>query len=165
MEFVINAASSATNTNQYQLYWNSGNNEGLNDNTMWGDVLLTGYSDRTPMQLNTFMLKTNIQKATPAPDSTSGLVCSIWVDETELDSALSAANTALATATTQAEIDYADLNLDRALRGNRRKSKYPDPYELPTINNLPDPFTFFDGKKVRSVREWAKRRAEINLFQ
>jgi endo-1,4-beta-xylanase len=166
MEFVINAASSATNSNQYQLYWNSGNNQGLNDNTMWGDVLLTGHDGWKPMQLNTFMLKTNIQKATPAPDSTSGLVRGIWVDETDLDYALKAANSALATAKTQAEIDYADLNLDRALRGLRRKGKYPDPYELRAVNNLPDPFTFFDGGKVRSLEDWAERRAEIkDLFQ
>ncbi len=37
MEFSINAASSATNTNQYRLFWSSGNNHGTDDNTMWGD--------------------------------------------------------------------------------------------------------------------------------
>lgn len=166
MEFVINAASSATNTNQYQLYWNSGDNQGLNDNTMWGDVLLTSHDRNQPMQLNTFMLKINIGKATPAPDSTSGLVRGIWVDETELDNALKEANNALATAKTQDEIDHADLALDRALRGLRRKGTYPDPHELPTVNNLPDPFTFFDGKKVRSLEDWSERRVEIkDLFQ
>ena len=160
MEFAINAASSATKTNQYHLYWNSGNNQGLNDNTMWGDVLLTGYRGG-PMQLNTFMLKTNIAKATPAPDSTSGLVRGIWTDETQLDRALRGAQSALANADSQEEIDYWDFSLDRALRGLRRKGKYPDPYELPTVNHLPDPFTFFGGHKVRFPEDWRARRAEI----
>jgi endo-1,4-beta-xylanase len=133
---------------------------------MWGDVLLTGHDGWQPMQLNTFMLQTNIKKATPAPDSTSGLVRGIWLDETDLDYALKTANAALATAKAQEEIDHADLNLDRALRELRRKGKYPDPYELRTVNNLPDPFTFFDGKKVRTTEDWAERRAEIkDLFQ
>jgi hypothetical protein len=59
MEFVINAVSSATNANQYQIYWSSGNNKGTNDNTMWGDVILAGYDGTSPMQLNTFMLRQN----------------------------------------------------------------------------------------------------------
>ncbi|MGH9648042.1 MAG: sugar-binding protein, partial [Bryobacteraceae bacterium] len=160
MEFVINAASSATNTNQYQLYWSSGHNQGLNDNTMWGDVLLTGYRGG-PMQLNTFMLKTNIAKATPAPDSTSGLVRGIWTDETQLDRALQGAQNALANADSQEDIDYWDASLDRALRGLRRKGRYPDPHELPAVNNLPDPFTFFSGHRVRFPEDWRARRAEI----
>lgn len=160
MEFVINAASSATNTNRYQLYWSSGYNNGLNDNTMWGDVLLTGYGGG-PMQLNSFMLKINIAKATPAPDSTSGLVRGIWTDETQLERALRGAQAALAIAHTQEEIDYWDRALDRALRGLRRKGKYPDPNDLPAVNNLPDPFTFFSGRKVRFPEDWRARRTEI----
>jgi len=166
MEFAIYASSSATNTNQYQLYWSSGNNQGLNDNTMWGTVMLSGYDGHSPMQLNKFMLNINIGKATPAPNSYSGLVQGIWVDESDVNRALARANHVLATAKTQDEIDDADLALDRALRGLRRKGKYPDPYELPTVDNLPDPFTFFDGKRVKSQEEWWTRRAEIkDLFQ
>jgi endo-1,4-beta-xylanase len=160
MEFVINAASSATNTLHYQLYWSSGNNKGLNDNRMWGDVLLTGYHGG-PMQLNTFMLGINIAKATAAADSTGGLVRGIWTDETQLDRALRGARIAMATATAQQEIDFWDRALDRALRGLRRKGKHPDPYDLPTVNNLPDPFTFLSGRKVRFPEDWHARRAEI----
>lgn len=165
MEFALYAASSATNTNQYRLYWSSGNNKGLDDNTMWGDVLLTGYRGG-PMQLNTFMLDTNIAKATPAPDSTSGLVRGIWTDESQVDRALRGAQAASATADSQDEIDYWGRALDRALRGLRRKGRYPDPYELPEVNHLPDPFTFFSGRKVRFPEDWFARRAEIeNLAQ
>lgn len=159
MEFAINAASS--NDARARVFWASGNNKGLNDNTMWGEVELTGYDGRPPMPLNTYMLRTNIRKATPSDSSATGLVRGIWKDETALNHALDAANTALKTATTQAQIDAADARLDAALRGLRRKGKYPDPYDLPAVNSLPDPFTFFNGRKVRTRADWEKRRAEI----
>ena len=38
----------------------------------------------------------------------------------------------------------------------------PDFNSLPRINNLPDPFTFLDGKrKVETLEDWKERRAEI----
>jgi endo-1,4-beta-xylanase len=160
MEFSVNAASSATNTNQYRLFWSSGNNKGTDSNTMWGTVVLTGYDDDTPMQLNTFMLQANIKKATPAAGSADGLVRGIWVDETDLNSALALANAALSS-TSQREIDSANAALDTALRGLRRSGKYPDPYDLRTVNSLPDPFRFFDGSHVKTLADWSKRREQI----
>ncbi len=156
-EFSINAAAA---TNPYRLFWSSGNNHGTDDNTMWGTVELAGHDGRAPMQLNTFMLKANIKKATPAPDSTSGLVRGIWVSETELDEALQRANAALSS-TSQWEIDEANKELDEALRHLRRTGKFPDPYDLRAVNNLPDPFRFFNGSRVRTLADWAKRREEI----
>ncbi len=161
MEFVINAISSTARNSQYQLYWSSGANKGTNDNTMWGDVVLTGYDGVSPMPLNTFLLRENIQKATPALSSAAGLVRGIWTDESAVDRALDAAKTTLQNAKTQAEIDSANTALDEALRGLRRSGKYPDPYDLPAVNHLPDPFTFFHGERVHSRADWEKRRAEI----
>jgi endo-1,4-beta-xylanase len=113
------------------------------------------------MQLNTFMLRQNIAKATPSASSATGLVRGIWIDESGVDRTLAAAQTALQKATKQSEIDKANAALDAALRGLRRSGKYPDPYDLPAVKTLPDPFTFFDGTKVRSVANWERRRAEI----
>ena len=161
MEVAINAASTATNDARYRVFWSSGNNKGLNDNTMWGEVELTGYDGHAPMPLNTYMLRTNIRKATPSDSSATGLVRGIWRSETAVDRALATAQAALTTATTQAQVDAANLKLDEALRGLRRKGKYPDPYDLPALNSLPDPFTFFNGRRVRTRADWDKRRAEI----
>ena len=161
MEFVINAVSSATNTPLYLLSWSSAANKGTDDNTMWGDVILSGYDGKSPMPLNTFMLKQNIAKATPSMSSATGLVRGIWKDETAVDRTLAAAKNALQTATTQSVIDTANTALDAALRGLRRSGRYPDPYDLPEVKALPDPFTFFNGTKVRSPADWDKRRAEI----
>ena len=161
MEFVIYAASSATNTNQYQLYWSSGNNKGTSDNTMWGDVVLEGYDGAAPMPLNTFLLRRNIRRAEPSASSATGLVRGIWTDESPVDRALATARIALQSAASQSEIDSANVALDAALRGLRRSGKYPDPYDLPAVNHLPDPFTFLNGAKVRTHADWEKRRAEI----
>jgi endo-1,4-beta-xylanase len=161
MEFVINSGSSSSNTTQYQLYWSNGNNKGTNDNTMWGDVILAGYDGKSPMQLNTFMLQRNIAKAAPSSSSSTGLVRGIWTDESGVDRALAIAKTALQKATTQSEIDTANKALDAVLRGLRRSGKYPDPHDLPAVNTLPDPFTFFNGTKAGSVADWEKRRTEI----
>jgi endo-1,4-beta-xylanase len=160
MEFVINAVSSSP-ASGYQLYWSSGNNKGTNDNTMWGEVVLSGYDGPSPMQLNTFMLRQNFAKATPSSSSATGLVRGIWTNESAVDRALPAAAAVLRQPANQSQIDAANAALDAALRGLRRSGKYPDPCDLPEVNNLPDPFTFFNGQKVRSVADWDKRRAEI----
>jgi endo-1,4-beta-xylanase len=43
----------------------------------------------------------------------------------------------------------------------RRSGKYPDPYDLPEMNTLPYPFTFFNGQKEHSAADWNRRCAEI----
>src|SRR5262249_25145709 len=41
----------------------------------------------------------------------------------------------------------------------------PDFDALPSVNALPDPFTFADGKRVvKSARDWTARRAEIQAL-
>ncbi len=161
MEFVINAVTGTAPNAGYQLYWASGNNKGVNDNTMWGDVILAGYDGKSPMPLNTYMLRRTVAKATPSDSSATGLVRGIWKDETRLDRALAAAKTALETAKTQTAIDSANSALEAALQGLRRSGKHPDPYDLPSLTTLPDPFTFANGTKVRSAGDWDKRRGEI----
>ncbi len=161
MEFAINAVSGAQGNPLYSLFWSSGNNKSTNDNTMWGEVALAGYDGKAPMALNRFLLEQNVKKATASQSSATGLVRGIWADESKVDKALAAANAALAKATKQSGIDPANKALDAALRGLRRSGKYPDPYDLPSVKTLPDPFTFLDGTKVKSAADWAKRRAEI----
>jgi endo-1,4-beta-xylanase len=161
MEFVVNAVSSLSGDPPYQVYWSSGNNKETNDNSMWGEVMLSGYDGKSPMPLNTYMLRQNMAKATPSASSASGLVRGIWKDESSVDRALVSASHALQTAAKQLEIDTANAALDAALRALRRRGKYPDPYELPELKTLPDPFTFFSRGKVQSPADWERRRAEI----
>ncbi len=155
MEFSINECSTVNNnpSRTYRLFWSDGNNKGLDNNSLWGEVALEGFSYSSPLQLNTFMLNVNIAKA-------NALVRGIWESEKELDAALSKAVDAQSSAS-QWEIDAANLALDRALRHLRRSGKYPDPKSLVKIDNLNDPFTFFNGRRVTSLADWDKRREEI----
>jgi endo-1,4-beta-xylanase len=105
------------------------------------------------MQLDTFLLNQNTQKA-------NTLLRGIWKSETKLDRAISAAKNVLQ-AKKQSTIDAANAALDHAIKLLRRNGKYPDPFDLPEINYLPDPFTFFNGRKVKSLNDWIKRRKEI----
>lgn len=154
MEFGVYSAASATKTNKYIQFWNGVPIANTDDNTGWGEVVLAGYDGTSAMALNTYMLNINVGKA-------QALVRGVYVDETALNAALSNAVAAQTTAATQAQVDSANLALDAALRGLRRSGKFPDPYDLPTVNTLPDPFTNFDGTKVRTQADWTKRRAEI----
>jgi endo-1,4-beta-xylanase len=153
IDFCINDAVSPANSCKYRVFWNNGNNRGLDDNSMWGDVMLDNYDGKTPKVPDTYMLKTNIKKA-------EALAHGIWVSESDIDKAVAEANSALQT-TMQTKIDAANTILDNAIKNLRRRGKYPDPFDLPAVNYLPDPFTFLNGGKVKTVADWSKRRDEI----
>jgi hypothetical protein len=151
-----------------------------NNNQPWGTITLTGYNASTsaPMAVDTFLLNTNIGAATqatfgnllpPVTNKATWAAASpaIWTDLTALNTALTAARTAQ-TSTTQSTIDNATTALDAALKGLKRNGPYPngggpypDPYDLPNVNYLNDPFTFMDGTKVKSRADWDRRRQEI----
>lgn len=151
-----------------------------NNNQPWGTITLTGYTAGTSpaMALDTFMLNTNIGAANKAafgnvlPPVTNKATWAaaypnIWTDLTALNTALTAAQTAQS-ATDQNTIDNATIALDAAIKGLKRKGPYPngggpypDPYDLPSVNYLNDPFTFMDGTKVKSRADWDRRRQEI----
>jgi endo-1,4-beta-xylanase len=153
VDFGINDASSSDNACKYRIYWNDGNNKGLDDNTRWGDLRLSGYDGKSSLVMDSYMLEANINKAEALPRG-------IWVNEMELDKALALAKQKLK-ATSQTEIDASAAMLDRAIKALRRKGKYPDPYDLTSIAFLPDPFAFVNGNKVRSMDEWISRKKEI----
>jgi endo-1,4-beta-xylanase len=157
-DFGINEAD-ANGTPRCRMFWNTASrNRTTNDNREWGTVVLAGYDGKSPMQLDTFMLGRNIAKA-------DSLVRGIWKQERALEVALGRAKAATASRN-QHEIDKASLALDTALRGLRRKGPYPDAADLPAIKSLPDPFTFFGGRKVKTRADWNLRREEIkNLLQ
>ena len=38
---------------------------------------------------------------------------------------------------------------------------FPPVEKLPSVKELPDPFTFMDGSRVKSKEDWQRRRAEL----
>lgn len=152
-DFGINEAD-ASQTRQCRVFWSTATRDRTtNDNREWGTVILAGYDGTSPMQLDTFMLGKNLAKA-------AALVRGIRKDENGLDEVLGRARTAMKS-DNQREIDKANLALDSALRDLRREGPYPDPFDLPEIKHLPDPFRFFNGRKVKTRADWARRREEI----
>ena len=153
MECSIHDTEAEENPEVNRIFWSSTDYSGLDDNSKWGNVLFAGYDGKTPKKLSTYLLRTTIQKA-------EALSRGIWASETELDTALAKAKLAFQSKE-QTVIDQAASDLDRALKALRRKGKYPDPFDLPEISVLPDPFTFFSGEKVKTRRDWEARREEI----
>jgi endo-1,4-beta-xylanase len=153
MDFAINDAVSPDNRVKYHIFWNNGYNKGIDDNSGWGEVMLTGYDGNSHMALVTFLLSTNIKKA-------ESITRGIWVSEHQLDKVIAEAKKGLS-ATNQKKIDESNNLLDHAIYGLRRNGKFPDPYNLPEIKYLPDPFTFLNGTKVKSIADWSSRCDEI----
>jgi hypothetical protein len=183
--YVADTAGSTTRTCR-QLLSPATADRTTNNNQPWGTITLMGYNTMTssPMQLDTFLLKSNLgagyqatfgnvlppvtNKATWAAANSA-----IWNSTTQLNADIANAQTAL-TGTSQSAIDAAALALDADLRALKRTGPYPygnsgsfpDPYDLPTINSLNDPFLFLDGSRVKSLADWTRRQAEIkNLAQ
>ena len=153
IEFCINDALPSTGKCKNRIFWNDGNNKGLDDNRRWGSIMLTGYDGTSSKALDTFMLEKNIKKA-------KKLLGEVWESDLEVGKALAIAKLGLISKS-QTEIDEYNMALENAFKNLRRKGKYQDPMDLPEINHLPDPFRFFNGEKVKSLEEWKKRRVEI----
>lgn len=138
-----------------RLFWRRASEpRSTNDSAEWGEVVLAGHA-REPLQRDSFMLEQNLAKAT-------ALTRGIWRDERALDVAVARASAALKA--DQRTIDRANARLDEALRGLRRSGPYPDPRDLPVVTHLPDPFRFFDGKRVKTRGDWTRRRQEIRAL-
>ena len=144
-------------TQQCRVFWQpASGNRTTNNNQEWGTIALAGYDGASRMQLDTFMLSKNLAKA-------NALVRGIWRDERGLDKAISNANAALIS-NDQPRIDKANATLDFAMQGLRRTGPWPDPYDLPEVLYLNDPFRFFNGKKVKTLADWNQRRDEIKAL-
>ena len=141
---------------RYHVYWNSIINNGLNDNSAWGTLVLEGYDGKANKQTDRFGLTRTLKQAEAWPRG-------IWTDESVLEQKIKQGKVALAQQE-QLRIDQANDELIATLKDLRRKGPLPDPYDLPSITWLPDPFTFQDGKRVRSAAEWTQRVEEIKTL-
>lgn len=178
--YVADAVGSSTRTCRLMLSSATADRT-TNNNQPWGTIVLSGYdpASSAPMQLDTFLLNVNIGApylstlgTSPLPPVTNkgtwaAAAPNAWTDATALTSALTYAQAAT-TSTSQSAIDSATSGLDSALKGLKRNGPYPfgggplpDPYDLPQVNNLNDPFQFMDGSRVQSIADWNRRRQEI----
>lgn len=152
-EVGINEVDAKTNKIRNKIFWANGKNNGLNDNSQWGTIILGGYDSQSIKVIDTYSIKRNIQKA-------ESITTGIWQNEENLRKGLIAAKTAL-DQNSQTEIDASNTVLKKELGNLRRKGKYLAPFDLPVINHLPNPFLFQNGSKVKNTKDWKKRADEI----
>ncbi len=178
MDFYVSLATDTTTPYNYaacKVYWANGSNPGTNDASHWGTVVLGGWNGTDPMAVSTFMLQNDVTMLNAiAPESAQ------WTPSTytALTNALSNANAILAegASATETQVSTVVEQLNTAMLGLRRAGAcpscsptgtnntpppYPDPFDLPNVYNLIDPFTFFNGNKVNTVADWNNREAEL----
>ncbi len=155
--------------------------------SQYGTVVYTGWDGSSSQALDSFGLKnnlsiaSNLNEVTPSNTALGPVNPNLAKFTSEslepFNSALATANivygeaTAVPPTTDQPTIDAANTALANAMYGLRMagpggntvqdQAPYPDPFDLPSVTTLPDPFTFLDGHKVQTVADWNARRAEI----
>jgi hypothetical protein len=174
MDFYVSLAADTTAPFNYaacKVYWANGSAPGTNDSSFYGTVVLGGWNGTDPMALSTYMMRNDITILNAmAPENAQ------WTTDSfaTLTSALNAANNviALGSSATETQAASATIALNSAMIGLRRAGlngtvpPFPDPFDLPAVSTLPDPFTFFNGTRVKSLADWTNRQAEIkNLAQ
>ncbi|MDR3752895.1 MAG: cadherin-like beta sandwich domain-containing protein [Terracidiphilus sp.] len=178
MDFYVSLASDTTSPYNYaacKVYWANGSNPGTNDASHWGTVVLGGWNGSDPMAVSTFMLQNDVTMMNAIAAESAQ-----WTPSTfaVLTSALNNANAVLGegAAATETQVSTAVQQLNAAMLGLRRAGPcpscsptgtnntpppYPDPFDLPNVYNLNDPFQFFNGNRVNTVSDWNNRAAEL----
>lgn len=135
-------------------------------NLDWGEITLTGKTEADSFVFDDWRLKELIRFVNN-PKFRTGPGMYTPATETTFNEKFAAAQALVDSGSTdKAAVDLAAEELSQAILGLRRAGKYPDPYDLPSLFTLPDPWTFFDSTKgtsgkVTTVAEWRERRDEI----
>ena len=155
-----------------RVYWSHEDNtyraSSQDGNLDWGNVILSGWNGVDAFSYSDWNLTNPIRWA-----ESISLPVGVWTEESEseLNNALANGHSVLesvgdsTSASSQALIDVAATRLENAIANLRwADTRYPDPMDLPSQFNLPNPWTFFDGTPVESPDEWwgpEGRRNEI----
>lgn len=136
------------------------------NNADWGTVTLAGWDGTTPFKFSNWPLRNTIRWL-----GSLSFQQGVWTPQSQavLTSALAAANAGV-NSTDQPVINELTVNLVNAVLGLRwGDTRFPDPATLPSLFTLPDPWTFFDGRPVRTKNDWfgkdGRREELLNLAQ
>ena len=158
-EFQINEAdSSGRRVATINMFDKTGN--AWQNPSLFGEVKLIGRPEIVTPKVNPYDLMCYLEYA-------KSIDKEVFINGNILDEPINQAETLLQNGQyTQQQIDFALEQLKNALNNLRRSNKYPEPETLPIVEQLPDPFTFWDGTKVQRISEWSKRAAELkDLYQ
>ncbi len=127
----------------------------------WGVLTLTGWDGTAPFAYSDWRI-TNTLRYIDSLAFAKG----VYTEATQrrLDEAVARAQELLDNSEKdKAQTDTAADELLAALKGLRwADERYPDPFDLPEVFTLPDPYRFFlSERRVETVSDWAERRLEI----
>ncbi|MDR2504476.1 MAG: hypothetical protein LBD16_00070 [Oscillospiraceae bacterium] len=125
----------------------------------WGTITLTDWDGATPFAYSDWRVTNALRRL-----NSESFLKGTWTDESQqaLDAAIAQAEAWLNGGDAALAGETAD-NLEAAIADLRWKdTKYPDPFDLPTVVTLPNPYKFFQSDRVvETAEDWAERRAEI----
>ena len=123
--------------------------------SLFGEIKLIGKTDEDSIGINRYDLLAYL-------DYVESINQAIYLNGSILNEPMNAAYAQLENENaTQQDLDHALQALKVVVNQLRRSEVYEEPHRLPETNTLPDPFTFQDGTKVRSIEDWGRRAAEI----
>jgi len=157
-ELQINEANGGSRKATLNVFDTTGN--AYQNPSLMGELILTAKKEGDTTGVNPYDLLAYL-------DYVKSIDKTVYLNGNILDAPIAAAEAVLAKQNkTQSEIDNALNNLKMAVSALRRSEKYAEPGTLPTIQGLPDPFTFMNGTKVTTRAQWEKRAAELkDMYQ
>jgi len=157
-ESSINVAKDGRRVTTISIFDSTGN--AFQNPSLFGKLILSGKTQERNAGPNPYPLLSYI-------DSVKEIYLDAYINKDIVKEPLAEAERVVAKdAAKQDEIDAAYLALKRAVDALDDGSGFVKPSALPEVYELPDAFTFLDGRRVRNQNDWLERKKEISrMFQ
>jgi endo-1,4-beta-xylanase len=157
-ELSINVAQNGKRVTTISVFDSTGN--AFQNPSLFGKLVLTGKNEKRKAKPNPYVLLSYI-------DSVKTLYLDAYVNKDIIKTPLAEAERAAASeASSQEDLDAAYLALRTAVDCLDDGSGFIKASALQEITDLPDAFTFLNGSRVSSLKDWQLRKEEISrLYQ
>lgn len=157
-ELSVNVAHNGKRVTTISVFDSTGN--AFQNPSLFGKLILTGKDGERKAGPNPYILLSYI-------DSVKSIYLDAYVNKDIVKTPLSEAEKVVASeASSQEELDAAYLSLRNAVDCLDDGSGFIKASALQKITDLPDAFTFLNGSKVTSMKDWQLRKEEISrLYQ
>jgi endo-1,4-beta-xylanase len=152
IEIAVCDASNINKKLNYKLLLAHQQHNGINNSSLWATLTL---AQKKLAQPDSFGLQQQINYAQNLP-------VEIWQNLGALNAAIANAKTALLKKN-KANTAKAQTALEQSIKNLRRSGPMPDPYDLPEILHLPNPFAMANGNIITSPSQWPSRVAELRI--
>jgi len=155
-ELSVNVARDGRRATTISVFDSSGN--AFQNPSLFGRLILTGKADDSKAGANPYPLLSYM-------DIVSDIYLDAYINKEVIKEPLAKAQRVTASKdSTQEEIDAAYMALKAAVDSLDDGSGYIKPEALPLNHDLPDAFSFLDGRRVESLKNWEERKKEIQAL-